>query len=65
MYQCYCKSTSTFFSYEEICDNYHASYQVGIVLSNVVSYGIVIFNIIIREANMFLIKKIGYHTESE
>ena len=35
------------------------------MIRNVVSIGIVVFNIIIREANMFLIKKIGYHTESE
>ena len=38
---------------------------MGLLLTNVVSYGIVIFNIIIREVNIILIKKIGYHTESD
>ena len=38
---------------------------MGTLLTSVVSYGIVIFNIIIREVNIRLITKIGYHTESE
>ena len=34
------------------------------MLSNFVSYFIVIFNMVIREINIRLIKKIGFHTES-
>ena len=68
IYLCYCKkyfSSLNFFNKDELCDNYQRSYQYGLVLTNVVAYGIVIFNIIIRFANIFLIKKIGLHTESE
>ena len=34
------------------------------MLSNFVSYFIVIFNMVIREINIRLIKKIGFYTES-
>ena len=67
VYLCYCKKnfpSGIYFSKDELCDNYQKSAQNGFVLSSMVSYGIIAFNIVIREANIFLIKKIGFHTES-
>ena len=67
VYLCYCKKnfpSGVYFSKDELCDNYQKSAQNGFVLSSIVSYGIIAFNIVIREANIFLIKKIGFHTES-
>ena len=64
IYQCYCKQHATFWSSDDLCDSWQRSFQKGTALSSAVSYGIVVFNIIIREVNIILIKTVGYHTES-
>lgn len=68
IYMCYCKGTVTsFFITDETdpCYQYSSDLNGGTLLTNVVSYSIVIVNIILRTINIMFINKIGYHTESE
>lgn len=65
---CYCKGTVTsFFITDESdpCYQYSMDLSGGALLTNAVSYSIVIVNIILRTINIIFITKIGYHTESE
>jgi len=58
---------SDFFSLSDgdTCFMYSRQLLGGSALSNCVSYAIIIFNMVIREVNIVLIKIIGYHTESQ
>ena len=49
---------------QDLCYNYARDLVGGTLLSNTVAYAIVIFNMVIREINIILIKMIGIHTES-
>lgn len=65
---CYCKGTVTsFFISDEsdTCYQYSSDLNGGTLLTSVVSYSIVIVNIILRTINIKFINMIGYHTESE
>ena len=67
IYLCYCKgqaSSTDIFSSGGLCESYSTATLKGVSLTTAVSYGIVIFNIVIREVNVVLIKLIGYHSES-
>ena len=46
-------------------DNYNKDQLVGMGLSKIVSFSIVIVNFVLRTVNMILIKYIGHHTESQ
>jgi hypothetical protein len=66
IYQCFCaqESGGSYFDSDPLCTTWLSSKRVGFGLTSAVSYGIVLFNIIIREVNIVLIRKIGYHTVS-
>lgn len=63
LYQCYCSK------YKDVeapfCQDYTYDIIVGFGLSNVVSIGITVVNMVIRIINIGLITFIGYYTESE
>lgn len=65
IYQCFCTRYPGSKSEVPICDQYSKDQLVGLGLSNIVSFSIVIVNFILRTANMILIKYIGHHTESK
>lgn len=62
IYQCYCqlnpKSSDT-------CSDFTIDKYKALALSQVVTFGIVAVNFIIRTINIILIKTIGYYTESK
>jgi hypothetical protein len=49
----------------DICKDFTVDKYKALALSQVVTFGIVVINIVIRTINIMLIKKIGYYTESK
>lgn len=67
IYQCYCKEFSAlgdFANDKTFCHEYSLDQNGGYAISESVSVAITVVNTIIRTANIILIKKVGYHTES-
>jgi hypothetical protein len=65
IYQCFCSKYPGKDSDVSFCDNYNKDQLVGMGLSKIVSFSIVIVNFVLRTVNMILIKYIGHHTESQ
>ena len=50
---------------DPVCNSYTNDFYTGLALSQLVSFGIVAINFILRSVNILLIKYIGYNTVSK
>ena len=62
LYQCFCQKNP---NSNDICSDFTYDKYKALALSQVVTFGIVAVNFIIRTINIILIKTIGYYTESK
>lgn len=68
IYQCYCTKYGTYkdlFDEESFCHAFKKDKTLGSVLSTSVSVLISVMNAVIATVNITLIKKIGFHYNSE
>lgn len=65
IYQCFCSNYPGSFSQVPFCDQFQKDKYLGLGLSQLVSFAIVIINFVLRSVNILLIKYIGYNTESK
>lgn len=67
-YMCYCKKYGSLSSLAQegvtLCETYAKDTSTGLLLTNLVTVLVSIINIVIRKLNIFLISKVGFHTES-
>lgn len=69
IYQCYCMVMGTDDIIENgkdaICYQYDKDYAHGFIINNIVTVGITLVNMIIRDVSIVMINYIGFHTETE
>jgi len=69
VYQCFCEyenvSYYTVSNTTNPCYTYSQDIGTAYLLAQVVSYSIVVVNILLRSVNIFFIKRVGLHTISE
>jgi hypothetical protein len=71
IYQCYCKdyadivSASSNSGPDAFCNTWFRQAYGGYAIGELVTVAITVVNIIIRSLCIFLLKKVGYHTETE
>lgn len=69
IYQCYCMEMGTddliAYGKEALCYDFDKDYAHGFIVNNVVTVGITLVNMIIRDVSIVMINYIGFHTETE